>query len=184
MIAIEKYIFQSHYFGPLWFHVMLLILAGLWHTCRRAWCPVVWWSEAESSHRQGTGQKPTHPATGRSYVCSGQREWEGCPASFRQGTIIHGLLDTCDIYQSWLFKLLLPSINSNSCIENHCHMITISLYSMSIKKRKPGLTPNFSKPKKDFNKLISVHDSIIILLSFGTLFIHIWPWMAAQQSLL
>ena len=32
------------------------------------------------------------------------------------------------------------------------------------------LTPNFSKSKTDITKLISVHDSIIILLSFGTLF--------------
>ena len=47
-----------------------------------------------------------------------------------------------------------------------------------------GLTPDFSKSKKDITKLISVHDSIIILLSFGTLFIHIRPWMAAQQSIL
>ena len=45
------------------------------------------------------------------------------------------------------------------------------------------MTPNFSKSKRDiYNKLISVHDSII-LLSFGTLFIHIRPWIAAQQSI-
>ena len=38
----------------------------------------------------------------------------------------------------------------------------------------------------DITELISVHDSIkiIILLSFGTLFIHIWPWMTAQQLFL
>ena len=29
-----------------------------------------------------------------------------------------------------------------------------------------------------------MHNSIIILLSFGTLFIRIRPWMAAQQSIL
>ena len=47
------------------------------------------------------------------------------------------------------------------------------------KKRNPSLTPNFSK--NIITKLISLHDRIIILLSFGTLIIHIRPWMAAQQ---
>ena len=45
----------------------------------------------------------------------------------------------------------------------------------------PGLNPNFSKSTKDITKLISVRGNTIILLSFGTLFIHIWPRMAAQQ---
>ena len=53
------------------------------------------------------------------------------------------------------------------------------LYSASKKKKKgnPGLTPNFSKSKKDLTKRISVHDSIIILLSFGKcslIFDHGW----------
>ena len=40
-------------------------------------------------------------------------------------------------------------------------------YSMWVNKGNPGLTPNFSKSKKkkDIIKLISVHDSIINLLS-------------------
>ena len=47
-----------------------------------------------------------------------------------------------------------------------CSMI----YSEFFFKGNPGLTPNFSKSKnKDTIKLISVHDSMIILLSFGTL---------------
>ena len=64
--------------------------------------------------------------------------------------------------------------------------ILIFLYSMSKKKKggNPGLTQIFSKSKKDITKLISVHDSIIILLSFGALFIHIRPLIAAQQSVL
>ena len=37
--------------------------------------------------------------------------------------------------------------------------------------------------KEDVTKIISVHDSIIIILSFGTLFIHIRPLMATQQSI-
>ena len=48
------------------------------------------------------------------------------------------------------------------------------LYSMSLKKGNPGLTPNFSKSQKDITNW--VHDSIIILLSFGC--------MATQQSIL
>ena len=53
-------------------------------------------------------------------------------------------------------------------------------YSASKKKRRgnSGLTPNFSKLKKDITKLISVHDGIIILFSLG---IHIRAWIAAQQ---
>ena len=41
-------------------------------------------------------------------------------------------------------------------------------YSVSKKKEKgnPGLTQNFSNSKKDITKLISVHNSIIIVLSF------------------
>ena len=46
------------------------------------------------------------------------------------------------------------------------------------------MTPNFSKSKKDITKPISGHDSIIILLLFGILFIHIRPWMAAQEYIL
>ena len=52
-------------------------------------------------------------------------------------------------------------------------------YTVRVKrKKKPGLTPNLSKSEKDIAKLISVHDSVIILLSFGTLIFHIRPWMA------
>ena len=36
----------------------------------------------------------------------------------------------------------------------------------------------------DNKTIISVHDSIIIILSFGTLLVRIRPWMAAQQSIL
>ena len=44
------------------------------------------------------------------------------------------------------------------------------------------LTPNFSKSKKDITKLISVHDSIIILLSFGTFsFIFGHGWLHSNQ---
>ena len=48
------------------------------------------------------------------------------------------------------------------------------------KKMKPRFDSKFRKIKEDISKLISVHDSVIILLSFGTLFIHIWPWTAAR----
>ena len=58
-----------------------------------------------------------------------------------------------------------------------------SIYNVSYKKKgNPGWTPNFSKSEKDLTKLISVHGSMIILLSL--VFICIWPWMAAQQSIL
>ena len=46
------------------------------------------------------------------------------------------------------------------------------------------MTQNFSKLKKDITKLISVHDSIFIFLSFGTLIVHLGSGMAAQQSFL
>ena len=56
------------------------------------------------------------------------------------------------------------------------------LYKVRVKKRKPGFDSKFFKIEYRYiTKLYSVHDSIIILLSFGTLFIHTWPWMAAQQ---
>ena len=58
-----------------------------------------------------------------------------------------------------------------------------NMYTVRVKKKKKGhpfFTPNFSKSKKIYNK---TDDSIIILLSFGTLFIHIRPCMAAQQSI-
>ena len=61
--------------------------------------------------------------------------------------------------------------------------ITFLCTVWGLKKGNPSLTPNFSKSKNYITKLISVHDSIIILLSFGTLFIHIRPWMAAPQSI-
>ena len=49
------------------------------------------------------------------------------------------------------------------------------------KETRVWLQISQNRKKKDISKLISVHDSIIIPLSFGTLFIHIRPWMAAQQ---
>ena len=68
-----------------------------------------------------------------------------------------------------------------SCILNNRWLLSLSEWRI----RKPGFDSiNFSKLRKDITKLISVHDSIISLLLFGTLFIHIWPWMAAQQSIL
>ena len=58
-------------------------------------------------------------------------------------------------------------------------------YSASYKKEgNPSLTQNISKLIKDVTTLISVGDSIVILLSFDRLFIHLWPRMAAQQSIL
>ena len=48
------------------------------------------------------------------------------------------------------------------------HQVHHPVYSVSKKKKKKGnsgLTQNVSKSKKDITKLISVHDSIIILLS-------------------
>ena len=56
------------------------------------------------------------------------------------------------------------------------------LARLSCEKGNPGLTQNFSKLKKDITKLISVHDSIFIFLSYGTLIFHIGSGMAAQQS--
>ena len=51
------------------------------------------------------------------------------------------------------------------------------------KKKETRVWLQISQNKKDITQLIPVHiDSIIILLSFGTLFIHIRPWRAAQQS--
>ena len=46
--------------------------------------------------------------------------------------------------------------------------------TVSVNKGNQGLTQHFSKSKKDITKLISVHDSIIILNSFVhcSLFIH------------
>ena len=55
----------------------------------------------------------------------------------------------------------------------------------SVSKKKNWFDSKFLKlEKKDTTKLIPVHDSIIILLSFGTLFIHIRPRMATQQYIL
>ena len=45
------------------------------------------------------------------------------------------------------------------------------------KKGNPGLAPNFSKSKKDIAKLISLYDSIILLLSFGTCIVHSYSAM-------
>ena len=58
------------------------------------------------------------------------------------------------------------------------------LARLSCVEGSPGLTQNFSKLKKDITELISVHDSIFIFLSCGTLITHIGSGMAAQQPLL
>ena len=50
-------------------------------------------------------------------------------------------------------------------------------------KRNPDSIPNISKLKKDIIKLISGNDSIIILLSHGTLIIHDWSRVTAQKSI-
>ena len=56
-------------------------------------------------------------------------------------------------------------------------------YTVRVKKKgNPSLTQNISKLIKDVTTLISVGDSIVILLSFDRLFIHLLPRMAAQQS--
>ena len=47
----------------------------------------------------------------------------------------------------------------------------------------PGLTPNFSKSRTSQNWFQCMIAYIIFLLLFGQLFIHIRPWIAAQQSI-
>ena len=76
-------------------------------------------------------------------------------------------------------------------LKNHVGSETSSLVAFLfctvwvIKERKPGFNSQFLQIKrKDVTKLISVYDSIIIPLSFGTLFIHMRSWMAAQHSIL
>ena len=49
----------------------------------------------------------------------------------------------------------------------------LGLYSASLKKGNPSLTQNISKVIKDVTTLISVGDSIVILLSFDILFNHL-----------
>ena len=76
-----------------------------------------------------------------------------------------------------------------TCFFNHLNECLISaniIYTVWVKKKEgnPSLTQNISKLIKDVTTLISVGDSIVILLSFDRLFIHLWPRMAAQQSIL
>ena len=82
--------------------------------------------------------------------------------------LIHRVFITCT--STWLNGYLMGTLNE-----------IIQRYTVWVKKRKPGFDSKFLQNEKDITKLISVHDCIIILLSFGTLFIHIRPWMAAQQ---
>ena len=85
----------------------------------------------------------------------------------------------------WLLWLpLFNEISSVPLVRNGVVTGLGSFIQCELRKTKPGFDSNFLKIKKDTTKLISVHDSIIILLQFGTLFIHIRPWMAAQQSCL
>ena len=56
-------------------------------------------------------------------------------------------------------------LGSNFCLN--------MIYSASLKKGNPSLTQNISKLIKDVTILISVGDSIVILLSFDRLFIHL-----------
>ena len=52
------------------------------------------------------------------------------------------------------------------------------------KKGNRGSILNLSKLKRKIIKLLSVDDSTLIFLSYGTLVIHIGSGMAAQQSFL
>ena len=55
----------------------------------------------------------------------------------------------------------------------HSHRQTHTHIQCELKKGNPSLTQNISKFIKDVTTLISVGDSIVILLSFDRLFIHL-----------
>ena len=88
----------------------------------------------------------------------------------------------------WTYTLCIPWI-LYTWLAHHDQVTSMSTYSIKYhmyttwvkNKRKPRFDSKFLKIEKRYNK---IDFSIIILLSYGTLFIHIWLWMAAQQSIL